>query len=472
MLMLAFRNLTEFFCRQFWKLGLLSSGIEGYAHIKDYFDKFWWFRPNHLTCLYQRFVYSRDMKFFLFLLLFPFQLFSQTCSEATSLDWILSEFDSYHPRLLIERLNLDKIKAGEAEAGKIINPELEHFSVWGKEFGGVRAYQNESRLWFTLQLSNKRKKSLAAWARETSMAQEEVNLLKQALLKDLWLNFFRLHQIYKEVDIKKTLIRKLEKVVAGYRSRKFLSPDQQLEQRIFIMVVDNFDLTLDQLERERIDILGFFREITGFKCPIRSINSEGSEINWPTSDSIKSLKDKEILNLKLAESSLELTRSRTILAESRKIPNLRLSPVVQNYINDEVNNTMAGVSFVFPLPVFDRNQSERLQSALDEKYAQKKVEVTRSREEFLFESTLEKYVKGLRGLKEIVVIDQSVQTFEKLGNAFSEGKISISNIVDFCRQLDEILLRFHHGETLLMKDLMSLYEQRGLLNKATFEKLL
>jgi hypothetical protein len=251
-----------------------------------------------------------------------------------------------------------------------------------------------------------------------------------------------------------------------------LSSDQQLEQRIFIMVVDNFSLNLDQLEREKIDILGFFREITGFKCPIKKISAEGSVINWPTPEAMRSLKERETLNLRLAESTLEFTKSKTILAESRKIPNLRLTPVVQNYINRDVNNTMAGISFVFPLPLFDRNQSERLQTLLEEKYAQKKVEVTRSREDYLFESNLQKYVKGLRGLREIVVIDESVRTFEKLGNAFSDGRISISNIVDFCRQLDEILLRYHYGETLLMKDLMGIYEQRGLLHKETFEKLI
>lgn len=412
------------------------------------------------------------MKKFLLLILLPLSIKAQTCSSRTELGWILSEFDSYHPRLLLERLSIKKIEAGEYDAGKLINPEVEHFSVWGKEFGDVKAYQNESRLWFTLQLANKRKKSLDAWAKETSMARQEEELLRQALLKDLWLNFFRLHQINKELTVKQTLIRKLEKVLTGYKSRKFLSADQQLEQRIFIMVVDNFTINLDHLERERIDIFGFFREITGFKCPISEIASEGNVINWPSPGQIKILGQIEPLNLKLAKSTLDFTKSKAVLAEARKVPNLRLSPVLQTYANSDVNNTMTGVSFVFPLGLFDRNQTERLQTELEERYAQRKIEITRSREDFLFETTLQKYVNGLRVLKEIVVIDESVKTFEKLGNAFSDGKISISNIVDFCRQLDEILLRFHYGETILMKDLMSLYEQRGQLSRETFEKLI
>lgn len=402
----------------------------------------------------------------------PLNLIAQTCEDRVSLSWILSEIDAHHPRLILQRLNVEKVAAGKSEAGKMINPELEHFSVWGKEFGNVYAYQNESRLWFTLQLASKRKKGLEVWSKQYTMARQEEELLKQALLKDLWLNFFRLHQINEEISVKRTLISRLEKVLSGYKRRQFLSPDRKLEERIFIMVVDNFSLSLNQLERERLGILGFFREVTGFKCNITKFAAEEKRFNWPKLQDLKSLERLEPLSLKLAKSELEFTQSMSSLAEARKTPNLRLSPVIQNYVNQDVNNTMTGISFVFPLPVFDRNQSERLQSILELKFAEKNVEIVRSREDFYFEANLKRYSKGLNVLKEIDVIDESVKTFEQLGNAFSEGKISISNIVEFCRQLDEILHRYHFGESVLMKDLIEILEQRGILNKETLENLI
>lgn len=405
-------------------------------------------------------------------LIFSFGLFAQTCGDETTLNWILSEFDSHHPRMILQRLHVEKVEAGKAEASKIINPELEHFSVWGKEFGGMRAYNNETRLWFTLQLASKRNKSIDAWSKETQMAMKEEELLKQALLKDLWLNFFRLHQIYKEISVKKVIISKLQKVTANYKARRFLSPDMRMEERIFTMVTKNFSLTLDQLERERLGILGFFREITAFKCPIKKITSEDTDIKWPNVATLNELGGIEPLNIQLAKTELEFAQSKSVLAEARKTPNLRLSPIVQNYINKDVNNSMAGVSFVFPLPVFDRNQSERLQTILDQKYAERKIEITKLKEDYLFEVNLKKYTNGLSVLEEVGEIDKSLAVMETLASSFAEGKISIPNIVEFCRQLDEMVLRYHFGESVLMRDLMDLYEQRGLLNKKSLEDLI
>ncbi len=413
------------------------------------------------------------MKNLLFIFLFILSpSYAQECSPETTLSWILEEAEVSHPRLLLQRLSLEKLKASKIEAGKRINPELEHFSVWGKEFAGVQSYQNESRLWFTIQLASKRKKSLEAWSKETDMAQQEELMIKQALLKDLWLNFFRMHQIYGELKVKKVLMDRLEKILAKYKQRKFLTPDQTLEERIFTMVVDNFSLSKAQLERERIETLEFFREITGFKCPITKIDLEEKKMKWPKAEELKKLNSYESLNVILAEYELEFSKAKFNLAEAKKVPNLRLSPVVQNYINDEVSNTMSGLAFVMPLPFFDTNQTERTQNLLESKYAEKRLNLTRTKDELFFESKIQKYSIASSVLEKIDVIDESVKRFTSLGNAFQEGKLSISNIVEFCRQLDEIVHRYHSGESVLMTDLMDILEQRGRLDRKTLEDLI
>lgn len=410
-------------------------------------------------------------QFILFLFILP-SAWAQVCAPETTLSWILEETELSHPKFILQRLSLEKLKAAKSEAGKIINPELEHFSVWGKEFGGFHAYQNETRLWFTLQLASKRQKSLDAWSRQTDMALQEEVMLRQALLKDLWINFFRMHQISEALNAKNILIGRLNKILSKYKQRKFLTPDQTLEERIFTMVVDNFSLSLAQLERERIDILEFFREVTAFKCPITKIDLEESKMKWPNIDALKKLNTFEALNVQFAQLDLEFSKAKFNLAEAKKMPNLRLSPVVQNYINDDVSNTMAGISFVMPLPFFDRNQSERTQNFLDQKYAERRLDLTKTREDFYFEAKIKKYSLGSSVLQEIDVIQESLSRFKSLGDAFSEGKLSISNIVEFCRQLDEIIERYHKGESVLMMDLMDIFEQRGRLDRQTLENLL
>ena len=75
-------------------------------------------------------------------------------------------------------------------------------------------------------------------------------------------------------------------------------------------------------------------------------------------------------------------------------------------------------------------------------------------------------------LNEIEVIDASLKRFKNVSQAYIEGKLSISNIVEFCRQLDEIQHRYHQGESVLMTTLMELYQQRGKLDHKMLENLL
>jgi hypothetical protein len=125
-----------------------------------------------------------------------------------------------------------------------------------------------------------------------------------------------------------------------------------------------------------------------------------------------------------------------------------------------------------PLPFFDTNQTERTQNLLESKYAEKRLSLTRAKDELFFESKIQKYSIASSVLEKIDVIDESVKRFTSLGDAFQEGKLSISNIVEFCRQLDEIVHRYHSGESVLMTDLMDILEQRGRLDRKTLEDLI
>ena len=394
------------------------------------------------------------------------------CDAETPLDWILNEADTNHPRILLERLNLDKVAANEAEAGKRINPELEHFSVWGKEFGSVNVYMNESRLWFTIQLANKRQKKLTEWARDLDMAKHDEVMLRQSLLKDLWLNFFRIHQINEEIEMKNILIGQLNTILNQYQKRKFLSPDQSLEERIFTMVVDNLSLTLNQLNRERLTILSFFREITGYKCHITKIALEANHIKWPSLDSIKKLNESDYLQIQKVQYELDLNLAQVNVANAKGTPDLRLTPVIQSFGDKDVFHSAYGLAFVLPLAIFDRNQSDRAKTLLTQKYTEKRLEITKSKEEHFFDFKMQEYKNSLVVLNEVEVIDASLKRFKNVSQAYIEGKLSISNIVEFCRQLDEIQHRYHQGESILMTTLMELYSQRGKLDHKMLENLL
>lgn len=412
----------------------------------------------------------------LLLTIFSFFIASHTfatdCAPVTEVRWLLKEVEETHPQLLFKRLQLDQQRAKEFDAKKIINPEIEHFSVWGREFEPKTVYMNETRLWFTLQLANKRKGRIDEWEKNLTLQTFEESLLKQALLKDLWLNFFRLHQIHEEVKIKSKIISKLDAILNQFEKRRALSPDQTLEKHIIKMVVDNFELSRSFLKKEELAIFEFLKEITGYQCNISKVSAQEDTIKWPTANSLEQSESSELTLSKLATLELNLIKSSSLLADKKAIPDIRIAPVFQNYQTGDQNVYTGGLSFVFPLAIFDRNQTERLSTTYQKAWAEKKLDLFKIKEHQRLIYSTQKYKSGLSVLREIEVIENSLSNFESVEAWFKQGKISISNIVEFCRQLDEIMKNYHHGESLLMNDLLEVYELRGIINSDSLTKLI
>jgi hypothetical protein len=415
---------------------------------------------------------KKPFYFAVFFLLGILNSSAEDCAPITEVRWLLKEVEETHPQLLFKRLQLDQQQAKEFDARKIINPELEHFSVWGKEFEPKKVYMNETRLWFTLQLANKRRGRIDEWEKNLSLQKYEEILLKQALLKDLWLNFFRLHQIHEEIKIKSKVISKLEVILSQFEKRKALSPDQSIEKQIIKMVVDNFELSGSFLKKEELSIFEFLKEVTGYQCQIKKISAQEDTIKWPRLNKIEELKEKEMILSTLANFELNLIKSSNLLAEKKAIPDIKMAPVFQNYQSGDQNVYTAGVSFVFPLAIFDKNQSERLSTTYQKAWAEKKLELSRTKENQRLKFSTEKYMSGLGVLREVEVIETSLSKFESVETWFKQGKISISNVVEFCRQLDEIMKNYHHGESLLMNDLLEIYELKGIINTDNLTKLI
>lgn len=65
-----------------------------------------------------------NISIILVLTLISFPLFAQNCQQVTPISWPLKQVEETHPQLLIKRLELNQLQAGEHEAKKssILNP--------------------------------------------------------------------------------------------------------------------------------------------------------------------------------------------------------------------------------------------------------------------------------------------------------------------------------------------------------------
>lgn len=409
----------------------------------------------------------------IYLSLIPFtNLHAQECEEATTLNWLVAEIENSHPKLLFQRLALDQVRSKEYEAKKIINPELEHFSAWGREFEPKTVYMNETRLWFTWQLAGKRGGRIKEWEKSLGTVEFEEALLKQAILKDVWLNFFRLHQIHDEIKLKTRIAQKLQGILQQYQSRKALSPDQIIEKKIIMMVEDNFLLSSNLLNKEKLEIFELLKEVTGYKCAINKIEYEEKSIHWPSLNSISNTQNEELILSKRANLQADYLKAKFDLAEKKSIPDLRIAPVAQNYQSGNVNVYTYGLSFVFPIPFFDRNQTDRISSKLEMEWGKKQIELAQKKGTEQLQFKLNQYQTNISVLKKVELIENSLEEVESLKKWYQTGRLTLSNIVEFCRQLDETSKNFHIGETILMNNLLDILELQGKINSQQLMSLI
>lgn len=95
--------------------------------------------------------------------------------------------------LILKNLEIDSIDGLILDAQKIINPELEHFTTAGNQFGD-RNVTSESRIWFNLQLGDKRNKRSRVFEAEKAIGKAELELLKITFQKEIFLGILRYKQ--------------------------------------------------------------------------------------------------------------------------------------------------------------------------------------------------------------------------------------------------------------------------------------
>ena len=99
------------------------------------------------------------MKVVSLLLLFLYQVYSyaDTCSHVYTPHHLLNEAIQRNIHLELKQLENKSLEGNLSDANKIYNPEFEHFTTTGDQVG-KNNITSESRIWFNLQLNNKREK--------------------------------------------------------------------------------------------------------------------------------------------------------------------------------------------------------------------------------------------------------------------------------------------------------------------------
>lgn len=409
------------------------------------------------------------MKVVSLLLLFLYQVYSyaDTCSHVYTPHHLLNEAIQRNIHLELKQLENKSLEGNLFDANKIYNPEFEHFTTTGDQVG-KNNITSESRIWFNLQLNNKREKKTKVVEVEQEIGAVELDILKLQLKQEIFLAILRYKQIKREVGAVQNLRDVVEGFIDRYKKVGLLTPEQKVELGTLELSKRDLELLGANLENEGDLILRLFQRMTGEKCNIKVSLSENAEENsWPKLDEYD-FRPGQSLAYKIDQLALKKSQFEFDRENSKKAPDLKIGPVWQlNKLGNQEYNIF-GIGLIIPMPFFDRNQGPRIIAEYNMKRAAREEEYRNIQREREFEFRKESYLRLLEkidGKNDLEGYSKLTSQYKQL---FKRGLITTSSFLSYKRELLNLTFEVHKIENSLAAHLIEIYR----LNNQSYDGFL
>lgn len=397
-----------------------------------------------------------------FTLMMSVKSHSQVCTNTYTPQSLYAEGVQKNIHLILKDLEVKAIDGLIQDARRIINPELEHFTTSGNQFGD-RNVTSESRIWFTLQMGNKRGKRGKVAQAEKELSQAEMELLKLQFKKEIFLGILRYKQITRELGFVINLYESVEKLSQRYRKVGYLTPEQQVEAGTLKISQKDLEFRKATLENESLLIRRFFQRMINENCDINiALNETLKHTSWPDLEHFNYEPDQSI-DFKIDQLLTKKSKFVFDNENSKKYPDLKIGPVWQlnKLANREYN--IFGVGFILPLP-FERNQGQRTHAQINLERIKRTEEFNKTQREKEFIYRLESYQRLRTKLLEENDLEEYSKMVVDFNRLFKRGLLSTSSFLNFKRELLNLALKVHEVENDLATHLIELYR---INNKST-----
>ena len=397
------------------------------------------------------------MKLFalMFTLMISVNSYSEVCTNTYTPQALYKEGIKKNIHLLLKDMEIQAIDGLIEDARKIINPELEHFTTAGNQFGD-RNTTSESRIWFNLQLGNKRNKRGQVAMAEKEFSQAELKQLEIQFKKEIFLGILRYKQISRELGFVINLYEMVEKLSLRYQKVGYLTPEQEVEAGTLNISRKELEFRQASLENESLLIRRFFQKMINEQCDVNvALNESLPHTSWPDLEHFAYEPDRSI-NFKMDQILIKKSQFVFDRENAQKYPDLKVGPVWQlNKLGNREFNIF-GVGFILPLP-FERNQGLRSHAQMNLERAKRTEEFNKTQREKEFIFRMESYQR----LRTKLLAENDMEAYSamtvKYNRLFKRGLLSTGSFLNFKRELLNLAVKVHEVETDLATHLMELY---------------
>lgn len=287
--------------------------------------------------------------------LFLFSVSASGSQQFEKIDDLLDHVESLSPDIIKSKVNLEVIRARRVQAAQIPNPEVS-VGNWSGKAGSQTWKQTDVTLTQPIELGGKRKNRISLAEAEARESQLDFLILSAEVRLKVLFSLYRIRQIKDEITTISEAQQTFRNLVANYRKRPQLNPEQSTSLIVFGLTENEYELLLEDVTTELNFLEAELKLLTGvgFEEVERILPPRLKK--WPVAggEGILNSLSLQALNARVDSSQRELD-----LAKAEVWPTVSIGPsfTMQNQFGEEAN--ILGIVVNLPLPILNQNKGGR-----------------------------------------------------------------------------------------------------------------
>lgn len=313
-----------------------------------------------------------------------------------------------------------------------VNPELDANSV----SKGSEKSETTATLFFTFRLGGKKSALISEAKSEYEKANANRDIDRGTFRLQTMLALYRLTHLKTEIGIEEETVGTFGKIVKQFQSRRVLAPEQDVSLSVFKMAHADHTLKLNDLRREREQIVRELNAVAGLSEDLVMKNLPLRRQSWESVGSTSGIS--ETPQVRAAEAELKISRSLKARADAEAWPDLRVGPSIKSIKDNTISDTYVGVGLALPLPLFTLNGGKKSYAAQKITEAEIGLDLAKRKTLAMREQLLSRYNETVSALKTSLSLKDINEKHEKIEQLFFRGVVPSSLVIEAHRQLIDL----------------------------------
>jgi len=358
------------------------------------------------------------------------------------------------------RLALLSSDALDQIARQVPNPEFQTLTAFGDS-----TMQSENSLLQPIDIGNKRRARINDAKAQKKRIEADIQRIQADVTIESVLNLYRLRHLDQEMGILSDTIKVFTQLISQFRSRPFLSPDQEVVLGIYEIALSDAQLKKAGLRDQEREIEHYFHVNTGHGLDELRKVLPPPVTQWPQLKEDLEITSSPDLNYLAAEK--EIAKSQVILVKAESRPDLKAGPAIVLNQQGDTRQGLVGAQVSVPIPIFHRNTARQAYAASELDRSEKAIALLKTEETHERAEQLKAYRSAVQALDGAMTESDIEGRYRRLNGFVQRGLISGALMVEAYRQRYDAQANRNEREYLAIKSLWTLYKYDGQIFKET-----